>query len=136
LTTDTKVSFNKGIQDKRSPRCPKNHWAIAFPKTTHLRGKDSSMIPTPQTGKMKKLDPETFQAKGWQLVTDNQAIKSILKAISVNDDNYRCVYVLTGVDDTLVSTSASTSVLEVWAGWHQVPSNGSAFVCLYDRGTA
>ena len=94
------------------------------------------MIPTPQTGKMKKLDPETFQAKGWQLVTDNQAIKSVLKAISVNDNNYRCVYVLTGVGDTLVSATGSTSLLEVWAGWHQVPSNGSAFVCIYDRGTA
>ena len=49
------------------------------------------MIPTPQTGKMKKLDPAAFHAKGWQLVTDNQAIKSVLKAIGVKDDDYRCV---------------------------------------------
>jgi hypothetical protein len=94
------------------------------------------MIPTPQTGKMKKLDPAAFHAKGWQLVSDNQAIKSVLKAIGVKDDDYRCVYVLTGVDTTVVSTSGSTALLEVWAGWHQVPRHGSAFVCLYDRGKA
>ncbi len=94
------------------------------------------MIPTPQTGKMKKLDQNTFRGQGWQLVTDNGALKSILKAIGVKDDDYRCVYVLTGVDDTVVSAPGSTSLLEVWAGWHQVPHNGSIFVCLYDRGEA
>jgi len=92
------------------------------------------MIPTPQTGKMKKLDPATFREKGWQLITDSQAIRSILKAIRVNDDDYRSLYALTGVDNTVVSASGSTSLLEVWAGWHQVPHNGSVFVCLYDRG--
>ncbi|MBD0301065.1 MAG: hypothetical protein ICV85_02485 [Tolypothrix sp. T3-bin4] len=86
---------------------------------------------------MKKLDPSTFREKGWQLITDRQAIRSILKAIGVNDDDYRSLYVLTGVDNTVVSASGSTSLLEMWAGWHQVPhSNGSAFVCLYDRGKA
>ena len=94
------------------------------------------MIPTPQTGKMIKLDPATFQGMDWQIVTDNQAIKSVLKGIGVKDDDYRCVYVLTGVDDTVVSASGSASLLEVWAGWHKLPSNGSAFVCLYDRGKA
>jgi hypothetical protein len=94
------------------------------------------MIPTPQTGKMKKLDQNTFRGQGWQLVTDNQALKSILKAIGVKDDDYRCVYVLTGIDETVVSACGSTSLLEVWAGWHQVPHNGSIFVCLYDRGEA
>lgn len=94
------------------------------------------MIPTRQTAKMKKLDQATFRGKGWQLVTDSQAIRSILKAINVEDDDYRCVYVLTGVDETVVSASGSTSLLEVWAGWHQVPHNGSIFVCLYDRGKA
>jgi hypothetical protein len=94
------------------------------------------MIPTPQTGKMKKLDQNTFRGQGWQLVTDNQALKSILKAIGVKDDDYRCVYVLTGVDETVVSACGSTALLEVWAGWHQVPHNGSIFVCLYDRGEA
>ncbi len=49
------------------------------------------MIPTPQTGKMKKLDPATFQGKGWQLITDSQAIRSILKAIGVKDDDYHCL---------------------------------------------
>ncbi len=53
------------------------------------------MIPTQQTGKMKKLDPATFREKGWQLITDSQAIRSILKAIRVNDDDYRSLYVLT-----------------------------------------
>ncbi len=85
---------------------------------------------------MKKLDQATFRGEGWQLVTDSQAIKSVLKAIGVNDDDYRCVYVLTGIDNSIVSASSSTSVLEVWAGWHQVPHKGSAFVCLYDRGEA
>ena len=85
------------------------------------------MIPTPQTGKMKKLDPATFREKGWQLITDSQAIR-------VNDDDYRSLYALTGVDNTVVSASGSTSLLEVWAGWHKVPHNGSVFVCLYDRG--
>jgi hypothetical protein len=94
------------------------------------------MIPTPQTGKMKKLDQNTFRGQRWQLITDNRALKSILKAIGVKDDDYRCVYVLTGVDDTVVSAPGSTSLLEVWAGWHQVPHNGSIFVCLYDRGEA
>jgi hypothetical protein len=60
------------------------------------------MIPTPQTGKMIKLDPETFQGMDWQIVTDNQAIKSVLKGIGVKDDDYRCVYVLTGDNDTVV----------------------------------
>lgn len=92
------------------------------------------MIPTSQTGKMKKLDQATFRTQGWRLVTDDQAIRSILKAICVNNDDYRCLYVLRGVDDTLISTSGSTPLLEVWAGWHQVPHNGSLFVCLYDRG--
>lgn len=85
---------------------------------------------------MKKLDQATFQGEGWQVVTNSKAIQSVLKAISVNDDDYRCVYVLTGVDDTLVSVSGSTSLLEVWAGWHKVPRNGSMFVCLFDRGEA
>jgi hypothetical protein len=98
--------------------------------------KDSSMIPTPQTGKMKKLDQATFRGERWQLVTGNQALGSILKAIGVKDDDYCCVYVLTGVDDTVVSASGSNSLLEVWAGWHQVPRMGSIFVCLYDRGEA
>jgi hypothetical protein len=92
------------------------------------------MIPTSQTGKMKKLDQVTFRGEGWRLVTDNQALQSILKAIGVKDDDYRAVYALTGIDNTVVSTSRSTSLLEVWAGWHQVPRKGSIFVCLYDRG--
>ncbi len=45
------------------------------------------MIPTPQTGKMIKLDPATFQGMDWQIVTDNQAIKSVLKGIGVKDDD-------------------------------------------------
>jgi hypothetical protein len=94
------------------------------------------MIPTSQTGKMKKLDQATFRGEGWRLVTDSQALQSILKAIGVKDDDYRSIYALTGVDDTVVSASVSTSLLEVWAGWHQVPHNGSVFVCLYDRGKA
>ncbi len=94
------------------------------------------MIPTSQTGKMKKLDQATFQGERWQVVTNSKAIVSVLKAISVNDDKYRCVYVLTGVDDTVVSASGSTSLLEVWAGWHKIPRDGSMFVCLYDRGEA
>ncbi len=85
---------------------------------------------------MKKLDQATFRGEGWRLVTDNQALQSILKAIGVKDDDYRCIYALTGVDDTVVSASGSTALLEVWAGWHQVPHNGSIFVCLYDRGKA
>ena len=47
------------------------------------------MIPTSQTGKIKKLDQATFQAEGWQVVTNSKAIQSVLKAISVNDDDYR-----------------------------------------------
>jgi hypothetical protein len=93
------------------------------------------MIPRPQTGTMKKLDQVTFKGKNWQLITDQQALKSILKAISVKDDDYRCVYILTGFCDTLVAAS-NTPCLEVWAGWHQVPHHGSIFVCLYDRGQA
>jgi hypothetical protein len=85
---------------------------------------------------MKKLDQTTFRGEGWELVTDSEAIGSILKAIDVKDDDYRCLYVLTGVDDTVISASGSTSLLEVWAGWHEVPHNGSIFVCLYDRGQA
>ncbi|MBW4544566.1 MAG: hypothetical protein KME25_08995 [Symplocastrum torsivum CPER-KK1] len=53
---------------------------------------------------MKKLDPATFREKGWQLITDRQAIRSILKAIGVNDDDYRSLYVLTGVDNTVSIT--------------------------------
>lgn len=85
---------------------------------------------------MKKLDQATFQGEGWQVVTNSKAIESVLKAIRVNDDDYRCVYVLTGVDKAVVSVSGSTSLLEVWASWHKIPRNGSAFVCLYDRGEA
>jgi hypothetical protein len=92
------------------------------------------MIPTPQTGKMKKLDQVTFRGEGWQMVTDNQALGSILKAIGVKNDDYRCVYVLTGVDNTVVPASGSTALPEVWAGWHKLPRQGSIFVCLYDRG--
>lgn len=92
------------------------------------------MIPTPQTGKMKKLDQATFHGKGWRLVTDNQAIHSILRAFSIKDDVYRSLYVLSGVDDTVVPASSSTSLLEIWASCHKVPRNGSVFVCLYDRG--
>jgi hypothetical protein len=57
----------------------------------------------------------TFRGQGWRLVTDNQALKSIFKAIGVKDDDYRCVYVLAGIDETVVSASGSTSLLEVWA---------------------
>ena len=92
------------------------------------------MIPIPQTGKMKKLDQATFRGEGWQLVTDGRAIQSVLKAIGAKDDDYRCVYVLRRVDDTVVSVPGSTSLLEVWAGWHKFPRKGSIFVCLYDRG--
>jgi hypothetical protein len=94
------------------------------------------MIPKSQAGKMKKLDRATFRGEGWQLVTDSQAIASILKAIAVKDDEYRSMYVLTGVDQAVVSVPGSTSLLEVWAGWHKEPRNGRAFVCLYDRGKA
>lgn len=48
------------------------------------------MIPRQQTGTMKKLNQATFQGKNWQLVTDHQALKSVLKAISVKNDDYRC----------------------------------------------
>lgn len=92
------------------------------------------MIPRPQTGTMKKLDQATFQGKNWQLITDQQALKSILKAIAVKDDDYRCIYILTGFEAAVTATN--TPCLEVWAGWHQVPRNSSIFVCLYDRGQA
>ena len=58
---------------------------------------------------MKKLDQATFRGEGWQLVTDSQAIASILKAIAVKDDEYRSMYVLTGVDEAVVSVPGSTS---------------------------
>lgn len=92
------------------------------------------MIPRPQTGNMKKLDQSTFRGEGWERVTDSQELLSILQAIEVNDDEYRCMYVLTGADEHVVSASGSTSLLEVWAGWHEIPHSGSIFVCLYDRG--
>ena len=91
------------------------------------------MIPRPQTGTMKKLDQATFQGNNWQLITDNQALKSVLKAIGVKDDDYRCAYILTGLGDNAIA-AINNPCLEVWAGWHQVPRNGSVFVCLYDRG--
>ena len=91
------------------------------------------MIPRPQTGTMKKLDQATFQGNNWQLITNQQALKSILKAIGVKDDDYRCLYILTRVDDTAVAAT-NTFYLKVWAGWHQVPRNSSIFVCLYDKG--
>ncbi len=90
------------------------------------------MIPRPQTGNMKKLDQATFQGNNWQLITDNQALKSILKAIGVKDNDYRCVYILTGFGDTVVATS-STSCLEVWAGWHQAPAM-VAFLSAFTTG--
>ena len=114
---------------------PEKHLGDRLSSTTHRSEKDSSMIPRPQTGNMKKLDQATFQGKSWQLITDQQALKSVLKAIGVKDDDYRCVYILTGLGNTVVAPS-STPCLEVWAGWHQVPRNGSVFVCLYDRGQA
>ena len=92
------------------------------------------MIPISQTGQMKKLDQLTFQGKGWELVTDSQELLSILQAIEVNDDEYRCMYVLTGADEHGVCVSGSTCLLEVWAGWQEIPHTGSIFVCLYDRG--
>ncbi|MGB7440274.1 MAG: hypothetical protein WA919_04340 [Coleofasciculaceae cyanobacterium] len=92
------------------------------------------MIPIPKTGKMKKLDQANFREEGWQLVTSNQPIKSVLKTIGVRNDDYRSLYILRGVDQTLFQSFGSTFMLEVWAGWHQEPSQGSAFVCLYDRG--
>ncbi|MGB5962028.1 MAG: hypothetical protein WBG73_15270 [Coleofasciculaceae cyanobacterium] len=52
---------------------------------------------------MKKLHQATFQGKNWQLITDNQAIKSALKAIGVKDDDYRCAYILTGLGDNTVA---------------------------------
>ena len=93
------------------------------------------MIPRPQTGTMKKLDQATFQGNNWQLITDNQALKSILKAIGVKDDDYRCAYILTGLGDNAVA-AINNPCLEVWASWHHVPRHGSVFVCLYDRGQA
>lgn len=47
------------------------------------------MIPRPQTGTMKKLNQVAFQGNNWQLITDNQSLKSVLKAIGVKDDDYR-----------------------------------------------
>ncbi len=92
------------------------------------------MISILKTGNTKKRDQTTFCGREWQLIADNQAILSILKAIGVKNDEYRSMYILTGVDNTVVSGSGSTSLLEVWAGWHKEPYNGSLFVCLYDRG--
>jgi hypothetical protein len=80
-----------------------------------------------QIGQQRKLDPMTFRGERWQLVTDTQAIKSVLKAIGARDDDYRALYVYT-------DKAEAKSPMECWAGWHQVPSNGSLFVCLYDRG--
>jgi hypothetical protein len=89
------------------------------------------MIPRPQTGTMKKLNQVAFQGNNWQLITDNQALKSVLKAIGVKDDDYRCAYILTGFGDNTIA-AINHRCLEVWAGWHQVPRSGSVFVCLYN----
>lgn len=85
---------------------------------------------------MKKLDQSTFREESWELVTHSQQIQSILTAIGVKDDEYCSMYILTGVDEALISTSGSTSLLEVWAGWHEKPCNGRVYVCLFDRGAA
>lgn len=92
------------------------------------------MIPTPQIGKMKKLNQTTFRGEGWELVTDTQVIQSMLEALGIDNDDYRCAYVLTGLDDTTICGQGFSALLEVWAGWHEEPHKGSIFVCLYDRG--
>lgn len=92
------------------------------------------MISMHKTGKIRKLDQVNFRGESWQLVTSNQPIKSMLKTIGVRNNDYRSLYILRGVNQSLFQSFGSTFMLEVWASWQREPHQDSDFVCLYDRG--
>lgn len=81
-----------------------------------------------KVGAVMRLEQGGFTTEDWQLITNTQAMRSLLKILRLSNDGYRMLYVK--VKPGLVSGETS-SLLEVWAGWTVEPVVGSIFVCVY-----
>ena len=81
-----------------------------------------------KVGGVMRLDPGRFTAEDWQLITNIQAMRSLLKILRLSDEGYRMLYVK--VKPGLVSGETS-SLLEILAGWTVEPVVGSIFICVY-----
>ena len=69
---------------------------------------------------MKKLNQVAFHGNNWQLITDNQSLNSVLKAMGVKDDPYSFTYRPTRFRDLPIAVIHSR-YLVVWARWAPVP---------------
>ena len=83
----------------------------------------------PRVGQTVKLNEQLFRSEGWSLVTQTQAIKSVLKIVNAESEDYQALYILIDKEETI----APNRLKEVWAGWARFPVNGSLFVCLYGK---
>ncbi len=81
-----------------------------------------------KVGAVMRLEPGGFTTEDWQLITNTQAMRSLLKIPRLSDEGYRMLYV--EVKPGLVS-GESSALLEAWAGWTVEPVVGSIFICVY-----
>ncbi len=63
----------------------------------------------------------------WSRVNSKQAMRSILNAVKVEDENYRCLFI------RMISMrqGQAKSMSQVWASWFPEPRDGDIVVCLY-----
>jgi hypothetical protein len=63
----------------------------------------------------------------WSRVNSKQAMRSILNAVKVEDENYRCLFI------RMISMrqGQAKSMSQVWASWFPEPREGDIVVCLY-----
>ena len=81
-------------------------------------------------GKVSQYKPLRFtslEGTEWSRINSKQAIQSILHAMKVEDENYRCLLIRMIV----IRQGQAKSISQVWASWFPEPREGDIVVCLY-----
>lgn len=97
-------------------------------KVSFFLKESEKLSPMGKVGTVIHLEQSQFTTEDWQLVTDIQVLRSLLKILRVSDEGYRMLYVKVKLG--LVSGETS-SLLKVWAGWTVEPVVGSILVCVH-----
>lgn len=79
-------------------------------------------------GSVLKYEQSRFTGEDWQPLTDHQAMRSLMKILSISDEGYRVLLINLKTEATPETT---TQIIEVWAGWIPTPRTGDIFVCVY-----
>lgn len=81
-----------------------------------------------RAGDAQRFQRRLFTGQGWIKVSEGVGMKAFIQVLSIRDEGYRALYVLT---QPKLPDGTTSNIVQVWASYVPEPLVGAVMVCVW-----